>query len=311
MTTVSTKLRGIVPPLITPLTESWQLDCAGLEQLVAHVVNGGVHGLFLLGTTGEGPSLPYALRRELVRRVCTQVGECVPVLVSITDTVFEESIALAQVAADAGAAAVVVAPPYYFPASQHELTAYFRRLSLAIPLPFYLYNLPSLTKVTIGEEVLRRSLELPNCRGLKDSSGNLHYFKRMQRIVAETRSHSIFVGPEELLVDSLLAGGDGGISGGANAWPELYTAIFSWAERGNWAEAQMAQQRVLEISERIYSIGGYGATVTKALKAVLSTMGICGSTPCTPHVGWAEDELRTLDGTLKTLGFAQPSCRPL
>ncbi len=102
-------LTGIVPPMITPLLDRDTLDRAGLEKLIEHILAGGVSGLFILGTTGEGPSLSYRLRRELVQSVCAQVRQRVPVLVGITDTAFVESAGVARVAADAGADAVVLA----------------------------------------------------------------------------------------------------------------------------------------------------------------------------------------------------------
>src|SRR5437867_968915 len=108
-------LTGIVPPLVTPLRDRDALDLAGLEKLIEHVLGGGVSGLFVLGTTGEGPSLSYRLRRELVERVCKQVNRRVPVLVGITDTAFVESVNVARASADAGADGLVVAPPYYLP----------------------------------------------------------------------------------------------------------------------------------------------------------------------------------------------------
>src|SRR5512136_2166219 len=83
-------VRGIIPPLVTPLRERDTLDAAGLERLIEHVLSGGVHGLFILGTTGEGPSLSYRLRREVISRTCRQVANRVPVLVGITDTAFVE-----------------------------------------------------------------------------------------------------------------------------------------------------------------------------------------------------------------------------
>src|ERR1700740_1981819 len=107
--------RGIIPPLITPLVQRDELDVAGLEKLIEHVLSGGVHGLFILGTTGEAPSLSYRLRRELIDAVCRFVRGRVPVLVGITDTAFVESVSLACHAADAGAEALVVSTPYYFP----------------------------------------------------------------------------------------------------------------------------------------------------------------------------------------------------
>ena len=114
-------LTGIVPPMITPLSGRDQLDVAGLERLIERILAGGVNGLFILGTTGEGPSLSYRLRRELIERVSRQVNGRVPILVGATDTAFVESVNVAKIAADAGAAAVVVAPPYYLPEGQPEL----------------------------------------------------------------------------------------------------------------------------------------------------------------------------------------------
>src|SRR5262245_50772364 len=112
------RFSGIIPPLVTPLSDRDRLDHAGLERLVEHVIGGGVNGLFILGTTGEAPSLGYRLRRELIERVCRLTAGRVPVLVGITDTAFVESVAVAKSAADAGAAAAVLSTPYYFPAGQ-------------------------------------------------------------------------------------------------------------------------------------------------------------------------------------------------
>src|SRR5262245_63676777 len=99
-------LRGIVPPLATPLRDEDELDVAGLERLIEHVLAGGVHGLFLLGTTGEGPALSYRLRYELIDRGCRQVAGRVPVLVGVSDPSFVETLRLAERAAAAGAQAV-------------------------------------------------------------------------------------------------------------------------------------------------------------------------------------------------------------
>lgn len=112
---------GIVPPLATPLLAPDRLDIDGLERLINHLVAGGVHGLFILGTTGEGPSLSQPLRRELVSSAIGLAAGRLPVLVGISDAAVADSLALAHHAADAGAAAVVAAPPFYFPASQDQL----------------------------------------------------------------------------------------------------------------------------------------------------------------------------------------------
>mgnify|MGYP000439242059 FL=1 len=115
---------GIILPMVTPLEDWDKLDYNGIEKLINHILKGGVHGLFVLGTTGEAPSLSHQLRKEVIKRTLDQVGTKVPVLVGITDTSFIETINIAEFAAEAGASAVVLAPPYYFPAGQPELIEY-------------------------------------------------------------------------------------------------------------------------------------------------------------------------------------------
>ncbi len=114
-------LRGIIPPVITPLSAPDRLDVAATEKLVEHMIAGGLHGLFLLGTNGEGPAMPYELRRELVERVTKQVAGRVPVLVGITDTIYTEAARMAEFSAKTGADAVVFATPYYWLTSQDDL----------------------------------------------------------------------------------------------------------------------------------------------------------------------------------------------
>src|SRR5438105_1966551 len=214
--------RGIFPPMITPLRSRDELDIAGLERLIEHILDGGVNGLFILGTTGEAPSLSYRLRRELIEKTCRQVRGRGPVLVGITDTAFVESLNLARVAAEAGAQALVLSAPYYFPAGQPELVEYVEHLAAELPLPVFLYNLPSHTKITFGVDTIRWAMEIPNIIGIKDSSGNMSYFHQLASLLSERPDWTLLVGPQELLAEAVLLGAHGGICVGANICPRLY-----------------------------------------------------------------------------------------
>ena len=121
--------------MVTPLRGQDELDVEGLERLVEHMLGGGVHGLFILGTTGEGPSLSYKVRMELIKRICALVNGRVPVLVGITDSSFTESVDLAHYAHDEGASAVVLAAPYYFPARQDDLLRYVQHITPSCRCP--------------------------------------------------------------------------------------------------------------------------------------------------------------------------------
>ena len=211
--TLSRPLRGIVPPMVTPLSDRDTLDLAGLERLVEHILAGGVHGLFILGTTGEGPSLSYRMRCELIERVCDQVGGRIPVLVGVTDTAFVESVNLAGIAADEGAAAVVLSTPYYFPAGQVELLEYIEHIAAEMPLPMFLYNMPSHTKLKFGLETLQQALQLPNVVGLKDSSGDVDYFRQAADVIRGFPDATLLMGPEHLLLEALASGAAAVFSG--------------------------------------------------------------------------------------------------
>jgi 4-hydroxy-tetrahydrodipicolinate synthase len=275
MKSLPSPFEGIVPPLVTPMTDRDTLDSAGLERLIERGIAGGVHGLFVLGTTGEGPSLSYRLRAEVIRESCRLVKGRVPVLVGITDTAFVESVKLAQMAAEAGADAVVAAPPYYLPEGQPELLDYLQSLLPEMPLPFFLYNMPSLTKVSFEVETIHRLIDDERIAGVKDSSGNMVYFHRLCHLLKDRPDWSIFMGPEELLLDAVLAGAQGGVNGGANLFPSLYVALFEAAAAGDVLRARELHTVVLEVSDRLYKVGRHTSSIIKGLKCALSIEGVC------------------------------------
>ena len=268
-------LTGIVPPMITPLLDRDTLDRAGLEKLIEHILAGGVSGLFILGTTGEGPSLSYRLRRELVQAVCTQVRQRVPVLVGITDTAFVESVGVARAAAESGADAVVLAPPYYLPEAQPELQEYLDHLLPELPLPLYIYNMPALTKVHFELDTVKRAMDEPRIIGLKDSSGDMNYFKQAAELIRQRPDWTLLIGPEEKLFDSLQLGGFGGVSGGANLFPKLYVGVVEAFRAGNLERARQLQRQIQRVSDSFYRIGKYSSSIIKGIKCVSNCRGIC------------------------------------
>ncbi len=296
------KLQGIVPPLITPLKGRDELDVAGLEKLIEHILAGGISGIFILGTTGEGPSLSYRLRRELIERVCKQVNRRVPVLVGITDTAFAESVNVARAAADFGADAAVVAPPYYLPEAQPELQEYLDHLVPELPLPLYIYNMPALTKVHFELETVRRAMDNPRIIGLKDSSGDLNYFKAAAELIKQNRPDwPLLVGPEEKLFDALQLGGHGGVSGGANLFPKLYVKLCEAHRAGNCARAQELQKQIQRVSDSFYRIGKYSSSIIKGIKCALNCLGICDDFMAEPFHRFRASERELVQARLKEI----------
>ena len=279
--------------MVTPLRGRDELDLPGLERLIEHILKGGVSGLFILGTTGEGPSLSYHLRRELIQRTCRQVQGRVPVLVGITDTAFVESLDLARHAAAAGADALVLAPPYYLPEGQPELQEYLDHLVAQLPLPLFLYNTPKLTKVQYELGALRWAMEQPRVIGLKDSSKSMSYFHDAVGLLKHRPDWSLLIGPEELLADALLAGGHGGVPGGANLFPKLYVQLCEATRTGDFNRSRQLHAQVMRISNSLYQIGHHASAVIKGIKCALYCMGICDDFMAEPfHRFRAEERAR-------------------
>ena len=295
-------LRGVVPPMVTPLLDNEKLDIEGLERLVEHILSGGVHGLFLLGTTGEAPDLSYELRHELVKRVCKQVKGRVPVLVGVTDTVFTESLRLAKAAEKAGAEAVVAAPPYYFAPGQPELVEYYNHLANSLPLPLFLYNMPSHTKVMIDPYTARSLAENPNIIGLKDSSANIVYFNTIRHLLRERENFSILMGPEEALGEVVLMGGHGGVCGGANLFPQLFVDTYDAAVAGDVARVRELQDRIMRVSGALYGVGRHVSSFLKGVKCSLNLMGICSDFMAEPFSRFREEERSIIRSRLVALG---------
>lgn len=270
-----TSLKGIVVPTVTPLIDTDTLDVSGLNLLLEHVIGGGTSAIFLLGTTGEFASLSYSVRYELIDRACRQISGRVRVLVGITDTSFSESIRLANYAADMGADAIVAAPPYYYATSQQELAEYYEKLASKVPLPLFLYNMPVHTKVVIEPATVKRISDNSNVAGLKDSSGNLVYFRAIQQAMLDRPDFTMFMGPEEITAEAVLLGASGGVNGGANMFPDLYVQMYHAAVAGDLGRVKALQQCIMVISSKIYSVGRFGSSYLMGLKTALSVLGIC------------------------------------
>ena len=268
-------LRGIVPPMITPLTDTDTLDVKGVDNLVEHLIKGGVAGIFVLGTTGEAQHLSMKIKIELIQRTCAAVKGRVPVLVGITDTSVYESIKLAEIAAESKAAALVAAPPYYFALGQPELIEYYQLLADKCHLPLYLYNMPSHTKTMIEPNTVLELSKHKNIIGLKDSSANGVYFCKLLTMFKDRPEFGLFVGPEEMMASVALMGAHGGVSGGANVYPEIFVEVYKAAANKDVDKAIELQNKMMCVSSELYSIGRFGSSYIKGIKTALALKGIC------------------------------------
>lgn len=284
--TLSTAFQGIIPPMITPLKSDFSLDIGHTERLIEHLIDGGVHGIFILGTTGEFAGLSSAVKSDLIQITCHQVKGRVPILVGVTDCSFSESVDLAAIAHRYGAEAVVAAPPFYMNIGQEELITYYQKLADFVELPLFLYDMPSHVKVSIEVETAVKLSKHPNIIGIKDSSGKIENFQALCEAFKQQPEFKIFVGPEEILAETLKIGGDGGVVGGANLFPKLYVALYEAFQKKEYDAVNKFQETILYLSYKLYQHGTYQSSYLKGLKTAMSFEGFCEdyfAPPLFPH----------------------------
>ena len=269
-------------------------------RLIDRLIEGGVAGIFILGTTGEAPCLGFDLRRHLIEVTCKHVNGRVPVLVGITDPAFVESVKIARVAEQEGADAVVLSMPYYFPAGQTELIRYIKHIMPELPLPVMLYNMPSLTRVWFAIESLRELMDNPKIVGVKDSGGDLEYFESVLSLKERREDWSVLIGPEHLMTQSVALGGDGGVNGGANLFPKLFVDAYYAAAAGDLQRVQELQVTIDKL-QGIYEIGKYASKIVKAVKCGLSILGVCDDVMAEPFNSFLPPERRRVQEILEQI----------
>jgi 4-hydroxy-tetrahydrodipicolinate synthase len=169
-----------------------------------------------------------------------------------------------------------------------------------------LYNMPALTKTSFSREVVTWALDQEKIIGLKDSSGDLVYFRKMRHLAETARPDwSFLVGPEELLGEVVLMGGHGGINGGANLHPTLYVDLYEAAKAGDLARTRALSAQVMALSEAIYHVGKHGSAIIKGLKCSLSLLGICDDFMAAPFHRFHETEREIVRRRLGELGIVR------
>ena len=296
------KFTGLIPPMVTPLTAKRQLDKVGVKNMVRHLVDGGVDGIFLLGTTGEGPHLSYAIRRELVKETCRLVKGKVPVLVGVTETDLEDALAFAKDCKAFGASGVVAAPPYYFKLTQAECLSWFTELADRSPLPVVVYDMPAHTDTIIEPATIVKLAAHRNIVAMKDSSSIIALFNKFRLALEPFKDKfSLFMGPDEAMGEAVALGADGGVCTGANLWPAAFKAMYLAAKAGDVAKVAELQRFTTMSSYLLYGLGQGQVGFLKGVKAALAEMGLVRNVLAAPFAPFAGKDLVPVRKALKAL----------
>lgn len=281
------KFTGIIPPVITPLTSAGQLDVDSLRRVINRMIEAGVNGLFLLGSSGEAVFSTDERRREILQAGVDIVDGRVPVLAGVIDTQTERVVEQAKTAQRIGVDALVATAPFYALGGPEVVERHFRVIRDRVDLPLFAYDIPVCVHTKLDGDMLLQLGQDKVIEGVKDSSGDDVGLRQL--LLANRAAGSplrLLTGHEVVVDGAYLGGAHGSVPGLANVSPKPYVRQWQAAQAGDWESVRREQDGLAELM-RIVSVtsgvSGYGAGVG-AFKTALSLMGVIDTNQMTEPV---------------------------
>jgi 4-hydroxy-tetrahydrodipicolinate synthase len=286
------RLRGIIPPVVTPMTADQDVDLPGLRKHIDYMLAKGVHGIFVLGTTGEFYALDDSEKQTIVAEAMKHVAGKSPVYAGTGAETTREVIRITKMAEKEGAAGVSVITPYFIKPNQNELFDHFRRIAESTSLPVVLYNNPATCGgLSIEPETVARLAEIPNIGGIKDSSGDL---QNTIEIIRQTprEKFAVLNGRDTLIFSALQMGAQGAIPASCNIAPALCVGIYEAFSKGDIEAAKGFQARLHGV--RMAMTLGTGNGAVKEAMALLGRPAGPNRFPISPLSDEKRQKLRDI-----------------
>ncbi|HCM28429.1 MAG TPA: 4-hydroxy-tetrahydrodipicolinate synthase [Treponema sp.] len=290
--------RGIIPAVITPLTAEGKFNEKAMRKLIDFLIGGGIHGLFVVGTTGEFYGLTPEEKREILMVTMDQTRGRVPVYAGTNGITTRESVMLTQLAEECKVDAVSILTPLFITPNQNQLIDHYRTIASNTSLPILMYNNPPKTGVALAPATVAKLAEVPNIVGIKDSSGDMTVTAECIRLTRDRKDFSVLMGRDTLIYGALCYGANGSIASCANVAPRICADIYDKFVAGDLAGSLDAQFRLAPL--RIaFTIG----TFPSVIKESLELLGIEAG-PCMDPVGpMTADERKQLRAVLTGMGL--------
>ncbi len=239
-------LSGAITALVTPFKKDKSIDFEALKRLVRFQIEGGINGLAVCGTTGEGATLNYEEYGQVVRAVVGEAQGQIPIIVGTGSNDTQKAVHLSQIAKEAGADGLLIVSPYYNKPTPNGLVAHYKTIGEAVNLPIILYNVPSRTSSNVfPETVLRIAKEVPQVIGVKEASGNITQIAEILKDAP--KDFVLFSGDDSVTFASMALGGNGGISVVANEVPKEFSELCRLALNGEWLRAREINFRLFKL----------------------------------------------------------------
>ena len=267
-------VRGVVVPILTPLTPEEAVDVASLRRLTNYVIDNGVHGIWAAGTTGEFAALDEPARRLVIETVVDEAAGRVPVIGNVSAPATRATVAAAEALRDCPVTGVAATPPYYYSNTQDELIDHFRAIAGRSAQPLWVYNIPSTVKVTVEPGTIAALAADGTVVGVKDSSGGGETFAQLV-MLCRSRNLALyrFVGSVWRATMAGL-GAHGIIPGIANLAPRSVSGAWEAGQSGDQEAAEKCHHETLAATRVSQLASGSSGTGYAALKSALKVMGI-------------------------------------
>ncbi len=291
---MNVQFEGIFTPTVTPLDEKEHVDELGFVNQLNRLIDNGVHGIYLLGTSGEFTTLTNTERERAMDIAVNAVSGRVPIICGVMDTSTQRVIQNIEIAEQFGVTAVAATPGYYYPStSDTDLIEFYEAVATSTELPLLIYNIPSTVKTAIKPEiVVELAKRCDNIVGIKDSSGDWSNCLTLLTLLGDEPNFSILLGSHTALGAALLFGADGGVISISNVAPKESVALYNAGKARDIDEVQRLQKWLLRLSQ-LYR---YGQGVS-GMKTCLEILRVCQAyttSPLLPLSDSAKAELRQL-----------------
>ena len=304
----SKRIRGVIVPIVTPLTPDEEVDVTSLRRLVNHVIDGGVHGIWAAGTTGEFVALTDEQRLAAIETVVDETAGRVPVIGNISAASTRLAVSLARSVQEMGLDSIAATPPYYYPCAQDEVLDHFRYISDHATLPLWVYNIPVTVKTVVEPATIATLASEGAVVGVKDSSGAGELLAHLN-VLCEQGGFEMhrFLGTFYRITSTRGVGAHGVIPGLANLAPAIVSAAWEAGDAGNGEAAGREHNAKLISAARVQRLakgGGISAARFSGLKSALKLMGILDhDTVSRPLRPLTEEEKQPIPAILHELGL--------
>lgn len=308
MTTVASRFQGVIPPVVTPRTADGAIDVPSLENVTRHLLDGGVTGLFVNGSSGEVTHLTNDERDTVLRTIVGVNAGQVPVLAGAVEQTTNRVIEEAARAVSLGADGIVATSQYYAISNAEENGRHFRAVAASVDVPVFAYDVPVRTHFKLPTDLLVELGREGIIAGVKDSSGDDVSFRQLVLAARDIPNFDIFTGHEVVVDGALLGGAQGVVPGLGNVDPAAYRRLFDLSVAGDWAGAAAEQDRIADVFNIVYTpkagrVSGNAAGLG-AFKTALMLMGIIKTNVMsTPMLALDEDEAAAIKVILARTGL--------